>query len=360
MQNSNELLCITISRMLPERIKEYLLGRGISEKVIGEYGIGWDGMRIIIPVRDRSGKLLFNKYRRDPHQQGIPGVPDVPKYSYDKGAASTLFGTQCLSRPEGEYGPVIVCEGELDALVLISNGLRAVSSTGGAKTFSEEMAAELAGYGVVICYDNDEAGVEGALRVLKFVPHAGIMWLPESVGTSGDVTDFVRMNGFPAFLALRDTARRYELPVTDWFGRKKDELVALKRKAEDYADYAMGFEREMRDRGESGWQVRRLIAMHLTEIDRLRAAIARPKKAAVMDADALVRAKAFPISELVEFNRQKKAKCLWHDDGDPSMHYYESQNKVHCFSCGHRGDAVDVYMALNKVSFSEAVQALCR
>ena len=69
------------------------------------------------------------------------------------------------------------------------------------------------------------------------------------------------------------------------------------------------------------------------------------------------RAKQFPIRELLEV-RRGVSLCLWHDDHKPSMKIYDKQNRVHCFACGHGGDTIDVYMALNGCDFRTAVRAL--
>lgn len=58
----------------------------------------------------------------------------------------------------------------------------------------------------------------------------------------------------------------------------------------------------------------------------------------------------------VTVGRNKKALCLWHRDRSPSMHVY--RDKVHCFSCGRGGDAIDVYAAANGMEIKDAVKAL--
>lgn len=69
------------------------------------------------------------------------------------------------------------------------------------------------------------------------------------------------------------------------------------------------------------------------------------------------RAKAVPISELIEFKR-KKARCLWHEDSNPSLYYYERNNCVKCFSCQAKEDSIGVMMKLHNITFIEAVKRL--
>ena len=68
------------------------------------------------------------------------------------------------------------------------------------------------------------------------------------------------------------------------------------------------------------------------------------------------KAKSYPISQLIEF-KGNTAKCIWHSpDKNPSMHYYQKNNKVHCFSCGKSGDSIDVVMQIRGCNLSEAVK----
>jgi len=69
------------------------------------------------------------------------------------------------------------------------------------------------------------------------------------------------------------------------------------------------------------------------------------------------RAKSYPIDRLIRFTRFK-AKCIWHEDNDPSMHYYKKKNKVYCFSCKKGGDALDVVMQQQNCTLREAISFL--
>jgi len=71
------------------------------------------------------------------------------------------------------------------------------------------------------------------------------------------------------------------------------------------------------------------------------------------------RARAYPITDLLEFNRAKKTLCLWHNDKHPSLSYNPKTNKVKCFSCNMWADSIDICMKLNNLTFKEAVGVLC-
>lgn len=65
---------------------------------------------------------------------------------------------------------VVICEGEIDCLVLNQLGFNAISSTSGAGTFSEAWVKRLPqGCDCVLCFDNDEAGAQGREKTRKLI-----------------------------------------------------------------------------------------------------------------------------------------------------------------------------------------------
>lgn len=168
---------------LSDNLRSWLTAeRGLSEIVIAQAKLGWDGECLVIPIDTPNGSWLFAKRRQSP-DSGRAG----PRYLYPKGAKAALFGARLL---EGAQ-EAIICEGELDALILRSKGFTAVSSTGGAGTFSDEWAKLFANIPrVFVIYDLDDAGRNGARNVAKLIPHARIVELPAELGEHGDTTDF--------------------------------------------------------------------------------------------------------------------------------------------------------------------------
>src|SRR5437016_478572 len=57
---------------LPKRIRVYLNRRGIPDVLIDFYLLGWNGIRITIPIRNREGHLVFFKLGKDP-EDTLPG-----------------------------------------------------------------------------------------------------------------------------------------------------------------------------------------------------------------------------------------------------------------------------------------------
>lgn len=69
------------------------------------------------------------------------------------------------------------------------------------------------------------------------------------------------------------------------------------------------------------------------------------------------RARDFPIEELIQF-RNGFAKCLWHADTSPSLHWFKKANRAHCFSCSRSFDSIDAAQKIFSLSFKEAVKKL--
>lgn len=183
---------------LPEHIRKYLNGRGVSDAVIDQYKLGYGQFYrkqwITIPIKDIYGNYAFFKLRQDPDDGS-------DKITYPKGIEAQLYDWENLIKPNNR---LIICEGELDRLLLQSQMISAITSTHGAGTFKQEWVDKFIKNqeikAVYICFDRDEAGRKGAERVAKMVENGGkethLITLPPEVGDGGDITDyFVKLNG---------------------------------------------------------------------------------------------------------------------------------------------------------------------
>lgn len=72
----------------------------------------------------------------------------------------------------------------------------------------------------------------------------------------------------------------------------------------------------------------------------------------------IAKAKAFPMTQIIDMHRGNVTKCLWHEDKNPSMHYYAKTNHLFCFVCNKKADTIDVVMQLKHIPFIEAVRFL--
>lgn len=167
--------------LLDEDIDDFELGYGVV------YGKSW----ITIPVRDASGTVQFMKLRQDPF------VPSGSAKYMSTGGEAAIFNAEVLKDKPDQ---LVICEGEFDCLVLRAFGIPAISSTAGALTFKEEWIEQLSSVRhLYICFDNDEAGEQGAKELIKklseALPATSVLQitLPHEVGEHGDITDYFKL-----------------------------------------------------------------------------------------------------------------------------------------------------------------------
>lgn len=308
---------------------DWLHRRGITDEVISLFNITVHthptiGECIRIPFSEHHAK-----YRRDPSD------PTKPKYLYDAGGKVTLYGADKLFDNQPlENGPqplfkqsVVITEGELDTLVLWSQNIPAVSSTGGAMSWQEEWSDSLNPYQVYLCFDNDDAGANGMIKVLKSLPNASVILIPEQPNVK-DVSDYVARGG--DFRSLMDTALHNLTP----------ESVAADR-----------------DRRKSLWLSHRFHDLYLADVQKdLQKSTFTPN---TYDGDdKVLRAKAYPIENLIDF-RGRKACCPWHKEKTPSLQHYPKTNSAYCFgACGRAYDSIDAYKLKYGATFTQAVKEL--
>lgn len=162
--------------------------------------------RVAIPVRDEQGRLVNLRLYR-------PGASEGKVVSWGRG-----FGAARLWPPPQDWGPgpLWICEGEADTLCALSHGINACTQTGGAGTWKPGFSAAFRGREVVICYDHDQAGRDGAAKVALALSRAGatvrIVEWPDEMGDGEDLTDWLVTHGrsVDELLAL---ARPYDSPA---------------------------------------------------------------------------------------------------------------------------------------------------
>lgn len=179
--------------------------RGISMTSIKELKIGWNGSRYTIPVYDRYDRLvnirLYKNLQKDMAGEKIKSFHS----GHHMYGEARLYGVDELIHTETET-PVIICEGELDRIILRQNRFSAVTGTAGCNTWKKDWNRDFKDRHVYICYDNDDEGRRGALNVSIALHGTAktihVIKLPEEVGVKGDVTDF--------FVKLGKTAQDFQ------------------------------------------------------------------------------------------------------------------------------------------------------
>jgi DNA primase len=303
------VLAAEYHRNLPERIRAYLHARGIPDEIIELHHLGWNDRRITIPIFNRDGVPVCFKFAKDPEDHS-----SAPKMLTSRGGRVELYGWErVLAKP----CRLIICEGEFDRLVLEAHGFAAVTSIGGAGAFREEWAADLLSIPeLYLCFDHDDAGRQGALRVGQFLPHAKVVALPDEMSAGGDVSDFfVRLGRTREdFLHLLQSATPVPVPP-----------ATLPSTA------ALGWSRSF---GE------------------LSGRIATVKE-------------AVPIAELVSqyvalkpSGRALRGICPFHEDHYPSLMVYPEAGTFRCYGCGRHGDVITFVITIEHLPFFRALDRL--
>lgn len=145
----------------------WFLRRGFTWKTVEEYGIRYDGQgdAVALPIHNWDGDFVGVTLRySNPGNRGkywnSPG--------FAKGSHLYPFG------PQDDSGPIIITEGQLDAIWLRQNGIRAACSFG--MELSQDQIALLKRgriAAVYIGYDNDVHGEEGANKAARALMKAG-------------------------------------------------------------------------------------------------------------------------------------------------------------------------------------------
>jgi DNA primase len=313
MEKKRNLLNLATNyhKALPPRIRWYLNKRGIRDVLIDFHLLGWNGRRITIPIFNYEGEAAFFKLAKDPADRS-----SSPKMMATPGSYVEVYGWEEIKR-RPNY--VIICEGEFDRLVLEGKGFVAVTSTGGARTFREEWAEKFKDIPqVFICFDNDEAGRRGAERVGQMISQAKLVELPEEVGEGGDVTDF--------FVRL---------------GKKRKDFLKLLEEAKPAPPKPKLYSPDYMDR----------FPKSMTSLNH---------RVAQIKADLLIERVVSRYVRLRISGNTLLGLCPFHEDHNPSLTVYPKSSAFHCYGCGRHGDVITFLMAMEHLTFGQALDALDR
>jgi len=141
---------------------KYFASRGVTRESVIKFKLGYNGWRFTIPCYDKD-TLVGVKLRIDPNNHNDRG----PKYVALPGSKRAIFNFDIL-RSANE---VIICEGELDCIILDQLGLPAVTSTAGCRSFDMKWLRFFENKEVFLLLDNDQAG-----RLAQESLHQNLLW----------------------------------------------------------------------------------------------------------------------------------------------------------------------------------------
>lgn len=245
---------------------KYLYSRGINEKTIKTYGLGfskncWDGIllflmkkgyteeqiekagliikhsdgnryydrfrgRVMFPIIDTRGRIIGFGGRTTigDIQPKYLNSPDTPVFS--KG--NNLYGLNTAKKYS--RNKIILVEGYMDVISLYQYGINySVASLGTALTPNQSKLLKRYSNDIYICYDSDNAGLNAANRALDVMKEekitAKVIMLPSGM----DPDDFIKKNGSKSFDDLLSKAYNY-LNFKILFHKKKYNLNTLEGK----------------------------------------------------------------------------------------------------------------------------------
>lgn len=264
-------------------MQEDIKKRGISQKAYDFFGLYVENNKLHIPIYSPTGEKLFEKIKQ---------YSGIAKYTHSiTGATGQLY---CAHRLKGKK-EVIITEGELDALVMWSNGYAAVSSTTGALSeFKDEWIELLKNKKIYICYDNDSPGRKGAEKLKTKIPSATILHLKD----------------------VKDISEYYE---------KYGEVKSI---------------------------------FNLIDKNNKETAVKTIKPTKKIKDEKIIKAKEIPLGQICQFNKENKTRCIFHNEKTASLAWNKKTNTYKCFGCGEFGDSISLYQKINNVDFRTALNAL--
>lgn len=209
---------------------DYLRGRGLSERTIKHFGLGFSPdnrfalvdhlrskgfkpqelvaanlvyqnsngnisdrfyNRVMFPIIDLRGNVIaFGGRIMTDQKPKYLNTSDTPVFKKSTNLFALNFAKNAGKRS------LILCEGYMDVIALHQAGFTsAVATLGTALTQEQAMLMKRYADEVYICYDSDEAGQKAAQRAIGFLRNAGIDIRVIAVPGAKDPDEFIRENG---------------------------------------------------------------------------------------------------------------------------------------------------------------------
>jgi hypothetical protein len=175
-------------------LRRFRKARGLSTAMIRKAELGFSEKQnaYTIPVRNAKRELQTVRFYNLRPREG------QRKFWHIAGHAGPFIFPEQMNQSSDV---IIICEGELDALLSIQAGYPALTRTGSAGTWQPSWNHLFKGKTVLVCHDMDVAGQKANLKVAKSVAKVAkevrIITLPYAVTEKHgkDITDFWRDRG---------------------------------------------------------------------------------------------------------------------------------------------------------------------
>lgn len=211
--------------------------------------------RLMFPVIDMRGDVIaFGGRAIGEAEPKYLNSPETLVFSKRR----ALYGINLAKN--SKRGNIILCEGNMDVVTLHQAGFdNAVASMGTSLTTEQTRLISRFAKEIIICYDNDPAGVKATERALEILKNSEftvkVLKLPNKIvdgkAQKCDADDFIKLYGPEAFEKLlkgSDSGMEYRLlTLQAEFDLTKDEdrVEFLKRAGETIAQLSSPVEREV-------------------------------------------------------------------------------------------------------------------
>lgn len=158
--------------------------------------------RLMFPIRNDQGEVIAFSGRllqSDAKAAKYLNSPETPIFSKSR----VLFGFDRARRSISKTGQAIICEGQIDTLMLHEAGFtQAVAGQGTAFTEFHARALKRQADEVVLCYDSDNAGIKAAEKAFRILAPAGLLTKMLALPSGEDPDSLIRKQGREAFAEL--------------------------------------------------------------------------------------------------------------------------------------------------------------
>ncbi len=165
--------------------------------------------RLMFPIRNDNGEVIAFSGRvleADAKSAKYLNSPETPLFNKSK----VLFGFDKSKRGINKAGQAIVCEGQIDTLMVYEAGFQnVVAGQGTAFTEFHAKALKRQADEVVLCYDSDNAGYKAAERAFQALAPFGLIVKVAVLPKGEDPDSYIRNQGAEAFSALIKDAKDF-------------------------------------------------------------------------------------------------------------------------------------------------------
>jgi DNA primase len=211
----------------------YMKAKGFNSETLQAAGLSKEGSdnrvrdffsdRITFPIHNPQGRVIgfsARKFHGDTFGGKYVNSPETPVFK----KSQILFGLNYCRRRIAKERKVVICEGQLDCLRLIHEGL-GIAVAGQGTSFGEGQTRELLRLGiqkVYLAFDSDHAGFEAMAKIGNSFQKEGVDVAILSLPPDSDPDTFVKVKGIEAFVHLMEESSDYLAFLVEFLSRKID------------------------------------------------------------------------------------------------------------------------------------------